>query len=257
MLCFRMSFPEHTQKPEHHRACKILVRPIGSFVVSKDFTTIYDHLEKLHAVALPAEGRHINFQFVTDYPTENNEWGDFQYHRKILGMICIAQYNESTSFGDLEKYYSDMKNLYDSTLLDSRLVILGLPRRTTDHSSRVIVNAEEAEADDDDHGLVINVDHFDEKGNGEIMADNGLNSSEERLLAELSDVTRKLVLCYSDASEALSFINIDIEYMCQSMFYVLEHKRLAATKSTNLRQPTLLAAPFEKTVIAGIDFDTK
>ena len=60
------------------------------------------------------------------YPSENNEWGEFQAHRKALGIICFARCRDPSELNDLYKFYESVKAQYGNTLYDSRLIVFGL-----------------------------------------------------------------------------------------------------------------------------------
>lgn len=253
-----MSFPEYRQQPSDHRSCVILVKAIGSFVSKATYTTVWDQLTKLKRIPVAKYRRNLTVRFVSNYPTENNEWGDFQFHRKVLGLICIAQHNENVAGSDLEAQYSDLKNLYDSSLLDSRLVILGLPRNNTRSVKDVDNYSNTPNGSPRGDSLKIDPNHYDSEGYNDVLPDlldrckDGLHD----ILSDMTDVTRRHTLTYSDAEEAVSYINLDIEYMCQSLFYVLESKKLSMT-TVNFKQPTILLAPFEKAAVHHLDMDSK
>lgn len=253
-----MSFPEYRQKPEDHRSCIVLVRPIGSFVSKDNFSRVWDQLNTVDKVAVAKDGRSLSARFVLNYPIENSEWGDFQYHRKVLGLICVAQYNDRVTGADLETAYSDLKNLYDSTLLDSRLIVLGLPRNTVRVQKKVdfedVINGSPIGGN-----LVIEPNHYDEDRNRIDSVPGLLDRCEDglqQISADLSDTTRRRILSYSNTDEACNCVNADIDHMCQSLFYVLESKRLTAT-DVQLKQPSIITAPFEKPGDINMDLDTK
>lgn len=235
-----MSFPEYRQQPEDHSSCIILVRPIGRFLSKESFTQLWEHLNKLETVSVSKDGRALSVRFLLNYPVENNEWGDFQYHRKVLGLICIAQYNENVAGFDLERHYTDLKNLYESTLLDSRLIILGLPRI---NSQPVVHDSKSTSGSTSNNELLIEPNHYDHQPNRLNGAANALSDSNglKQLADNISDTTRHGILSYLERDEALSHLHTDLEYMCQSLFYVLDGKRLSATNP-----PPILTAPFEK-----------
>lgn len=248
-----MSFPDYGQSPYSHGACNILVKPIGSFITCTNFSRIYDELQSLKTVFLSTEKKTVRFQFLDNYPTENNEWGDFQYHRKVLGLICIAQHVDAVPIGDLEKFYCDMKNLYDCTLIDSRLVIIGLHQAASNSNKSYDKNVDND--DDDDEGLVIKTNHFDDEGK-QVLPDLLESCGNGTSLADLSELTQKHVVSYETTDDAIAHIVGDIESMCQSMFYILESKRLTAVNSS-LRQPAFFSAPFEKSIMLNVDMESK
>ena len=60
------------------------------------------------------------------YLPASSEWGEFQAHRKVLGLISLAQCDKVEELPDLYKLYDGVKEQYGSTLFDSRLVIFGI-----------------------------------------------------------------------------------------------------------------------------------
>jgi len=36
--------------------------------------------------------RCVQARYIKDYPVGNNDWGDFQTHRRLLGLITICNY---------------------------------------------------------------------------------------------------------------------------------------------------------------------
>lgn len=36
--------------------------------------------------------RCVQARYIKDYPVGNNDWGDFQTHRRLLGLITICKY---------------------------------------------------------------------------------------------------------------------------------------------------------------------
>lgn len=255
-----MSFPEYRQQPSDHKSCIILVQAIGSFLSKEAFTGLWEQLLKLKSIPVAKYRRNLNVRFVSHYPTENNQWGEFQFHRKVLGLVCIAQHNENVTGSDLESQYSDLKNLYDSTLLDSRLIILGLPR----HNSHVEkdVDSYSNTPNGSPRGEVLKIDpnHYDSERTQftDVIPDllerckDGLH----QVLSDMSDLTRRRTVTYSDVEDAVSSINLDIEYMCQSLFYVLEGKKLTMT-TLNFKQPAIIMAPFEKPGVISVDLESK
>lgn len=35
--------------------------------------------------------REVLARYIKDYPVENNDWGDFQTHRRLLGLISVGK----------------------------------------------------------------------------------------------------------------------------------------------------------------------
>lgn len=213
-----------------------------------DYRIVLDELNSLETIIIPNDGQTMRLKFRSNYPMENNEWGDFQYHRKVLGLICIARHNENVSLGDLDKFYMDMKYLYDSTLIDSRLVVLGLDKPSSVSPDNVSMVSE-------DQGIVINPNHYSECGESKPEPNlNGRDGDSE--LYKLSEVSRTQLLTYDSVTQARMDIKEDILYLCHSLFFVLESRRLSMINAS-LRTPAMLMAPGEQEFIHSLDPESK
>lgn len=56
---------------------------------------------------------------------ENNDWGDFQTHRRLLGLITFGKYDNQTELNELCRVHETLKVKYSSTLYDSRAILFG------------------------------------------------------------------------------------------------------------------------------------
>ena len=57
---------------------------------------------------------------------ENNEWGEFQKHRQLLGLISVGAYSSPQELEELKRLYTANLSKYQSTVLDSRLIAVSL-----------------------------------------------------------------------------------------------------------------------------------
>ena len=60
------------------------------------------------------------------YSKECNEWGDFQVHRKALGLISIGRCSNDAEFEELFESYRREKENFAETLFNSRLLVFGM-----------------------------------------------------------------------------------------------------------------------------------
>lgn len=67
-----------------------------------------------------------NYRYKKFYPAENNAWGEFQAHRRVLGIVCLAQCNNPEELTTLYKLYEGIKSQYGNTIYDARLIVFGL-----------------------------------------------------------------------------------------------------------------------------------
>lgn len=109
----------------------ILVRSVGPKISPKHFNRIHDRLLRLQNIAIQGQQRTLQVRFKTSYPVENNEWGDFQAHRKVLGLFCIGTCDSENELAELNSSYEDIKQQYASTVFDSRLLLFGLNKEGT------------------------------------------------------------------------------------------------------------------------------
>ncbi|XP_066984231.1 protein brunelleschi [Macrobrachium rosenbergii] len=124
-----MSYPDYTTNPHHHQTLLVLVKQVGSQLKSRSFHKLYERISRVgHVKVSDSNGsqRPVWVTYRRDYPVENNDWGDFQTHRRVLGIITIGQVGSQSDLNDICKQHESLKVKYSSTLYDSRCIILGL-----------------------------------------------------------------------------------------------------------------------------------
>ncbi|CAL1295465.1 unnamed protein product [Larinioides sclopetarius] len=117
-----MSVPDYDLRAEDHRTVLVLVKQIGDKVSKKSFSKIFERIKTVQYVTIRESGstRFIWFRYETDYPPENNDWGDFQTHRKVLGLISIGKSGPDESVEELSKEHSILLEKYNNSMFDSR-----------------------------------------------------------------------------------------------------------------------------------------
>lgn len=66
----------------------------GSQFKQKNFSRIYERLSRVNHVKIVDSmgvSREVLARYIKDYPVENNDWGDFQTHRRLLGLISLGE----------------------------------------------------------------------------------------------------------------------------------------------------------------------
>ncbi|XP_037775449.1 protein brunelleschi-like [Penaeus monodon] len=124
-----MSYPDYCTNPHHHQTLLVLVRQVGSQLKSRSFQKLYERISRVgHVKVSDSNGsqRPVWVTYRREYPVENNDWGDFQTHRRVLGIITIGQVGSQSDLNDICKQHESLKVKYSSTLYDSRCIILGL-----------------------------------------------------------------------------------------------------------------------------------
>lgn len=125
----KMSQPDYEQTAHDHAALLLLLKPIGTQIKQKTVTKIGERIIKSGSrfTVLDSSGttREILARFVKEHPLENNDWGDFQTHRRLLGLITIGKYDGQTELDELCRLHETLKVKYSNTLYDSRAILFG------------------------------------------------------------------------------------------------------------------------------------
>ena len=131
-----MASPEYHQRAEDHQSLLILVRQVSPDhqLSVRSFDKIYERISRITEVKIgDAQGlgveRIIRLRYKkNDYSEDCNDWGDFQYHRKLLGLISIGKilHNRDEDMEEITRNHEATVETYANTLLDSRcFVFLG------------------------------------------------------------------------------------------------------------------------------------
>ncbi|XP_061177243.1 trafficking protein particle complex subunit 9-like isoform X2 [Saccostrea echinata] len=126
-----MSVIDYGQTAEDHQSLLVLVKHTGLTLSQQKFRKIWERIQKLSTVSIPGQKRNAWVRYKQNYPKENNEWGDYQAHRKALGLISIGECSTVEEFEELFESYKNVKEDYASTLFNSRLIVFGMNRNGT------------------------------------------------------------------------------------------------------------------------------
>lgn len=86
---------------------------------SRSFQKLYERISRVgHVKVSDSNGsqRPVWVTYRREYPVENNDWGDFQTHRRVLGIITIGK----EKWGILWKMFA----YRDSLLYQKRLFLI-------------------------------------------------------------------------------------------------------------------------------------
>ncbi|KAJ8983246.1 hypothetical protein NQ317_008856 [Molorchus minor] len=128
-----MSHPDYEQYSHDHAALLILVKHIGSQLKPKTYLKFFDRISKINNVKITdstGQKREILVRYVKEYPVENNDWGDFQTHRRLLGLISLGKFDSQQELNELCRVHESFKVKYNATLFDSRSILLSLTKAT-------------------------------------------------------------------------------------------------------------------------------
>lgn len=236
--------------------------------------------------------RDIWVRYIRDHPVENNDWGDFQTHRKLLGLITVGKFDTQTELNELCRAHESLKVKYTNTLYDSRCILFGSAKLRDYHGAD----------DDDSDGTVIDTNASNKNGNdksaeldlnkqikiidgdmqnvrvynnskSEYNKENGMNENEanhtnDTQSSEKSSPSKKLEdICTTPSifqsraffyaeNDQCTNLEVQISEFINSLFWILESKRLERSRE-KVEKVALLLAPFEKKDFVGLDMDTR
>ncbi|XP_066874222.1 trafficking protein particle complex subunit 9 isoform X3 [Kogia breviceps] len=195
-----MSVPDYMQCAEDHQTLLVVVQPVG-IVSEENFFKIYKRISSVSQISVRDSQRVLYIRYRHHYPPENNEWGDFQTHRKVVGLITITDCFSAKDWPQTFEKFHVQKEIYGSTLYDSRLFVFGLQ-------------------------------------------------------GEIAEQPRTDVAFYP-GYEDCGTVEKRIEDFIESLFIVLESKRLDRATDKSGDKIPLLCVPFEKKDFVGLDTDSR
>ncbi|XP_059528352.1 trafficking protein particle complex subunit 9 isoform X2 [Myotis daubentonii] len=195
-----MSVPDYMQCAEDHQTLLVVVQPVG-VVSEENFFRIYKRICSVSQISVRDSQRVLYIRYRHHYPPENNEWGDFQTHRKVVGLVTITDCCSAKDWPQTFEKFHMQKEIYGATLYDSRLFVFGLQ-------------------------------------------------------GEIAEQPRTDVAFYPSYEDCPG-VEKRIEDFIESLFIVLESKRLDRATDKSGDKVPLLCVPFEKKDFVGLDTDSR
>ncbi|RWS10654.1 trafficking protein particle complex subunit 9-like isoform X1 [Dinothrombium tinctorium] len=290
-----MSFPDYEQRTDDHKSLLILVKAINGSKSSaqlsaKVFNKLYEKIANLDELCIEdAQGmgcqRLIRLRFKrNEYENENNDWGDFQCHRKLLGLIAIGKYNgDIRELQEIYNHYQTVVEKYSSTLYDSRCILFNI-KPASDEQPQNACSLEtngdtavksSASTNSSSASPCFNQSNDVDSQSGDERVTNNysrtLCNEKDHPLA--NDITNSCLenklqknlpqcLIYNcvnndiDINLFVDKLEKDVRDLISSLFWVLESKRLDRSYEKQDKIP-LLMAPFETKALVGLDMDSK
>ncbi|XP_075405341.1 trafficking protein particle complex subunit 9 isoform X2 [Tenrec ecaudatus] len=195
-----MSVPDYMQCAEDHQTLLVVVQPVG-IVSEENFFRIYKRISSVSQISVRDSQRVLYIRYRHHYPPDNSEWGDFQTHRKVVGLITITDCLAARDWPQTFEKFHVQKEIYGSTLYDSRLFVFGLQ-------------------------------------------------------GEVTEQPRTDVAFYPNYEDCET-VEKRVEDFIESLFIVLESKRLDRATDKSGDKIPLLCVPFEKKDFVGLDTDSR
>lgn len=197
-------------------------------------------LETINSSILDSSGqtREIFVRYVRDHAVENNDWGDFQTHRRLLGLITVGRFDSQGELNELCRVHESLKVKYTATLYDSRALLFAPPAKEKENE----MNSETSLASEGSlsNGFKLDTDEQN------ILADNNM---------VMPTVFKSRGFIYNENSSC-SNLESRINEFVNAIFWILESKRLERMKE-KFDKMTLLLAPFEKKDFVGLDMESR
>ncbi|KAJ8958682.1 hypothetical protein NQ318_016407 [Aromia moschata] len=225
-----MSHPDYEQYSHDHAALLVLVKHIGSQLKLKTFTKFFDRIAKTTNVKITdstGQSRTILVRYVKEYPVENNDWGDFQTHRRLLGLISLGKFDSQQELNEVCRVHESLKVKYNTTLFDSRCILFSPTK----------------------DGDIPTEENVSNTGNSE-----ELETSVAKKFTTPSNFKSR-ALFYDESSPCVDLETQLMEFV-NSLFWVLESKRLERSRE-KLERVSLLLAPFERKDFVGLDMESR
>lgn len=272
-----MSFAEYSQTAEDHASLLILIKQVGSGLTTKSFNKVFEKVSRLRALKIANPPRVISLRYKRVYTIDNNAWGNFQAHRRVLGLVSISKCENENDVTELCRLHEDLKEQYEGTLLDSRLILFGSCFAREDGDLETTVSCPDSNAnicgketintklDSKSFQDPLNVNGVDNKLTDDSAQKNNQNNSEDLpLSSELLGNAQERKNRELNGSHVLHFSSEDdcpsleehLQEFLRSLFWVLEGKRLDRSNE-RLDHLILMTAPFERKDSTTFDSDSR
>ncbi|XP_061511655.1 protein brunelleschi isoform X1 [Anopheles gambiae] len=227
-----MAHPDYEQHHYHHGCLLILVRGIGSSK-PRSLQRVFERVQRVNNIKIPADStgmtRDIWVRYIRDHPVENNDWGDFQTHRRLLGLITVGKFEAQSELNELCRVHESLKVKYTHTLFDSRCLLFG---PSTDELQKLQNGA---------------------GSNGTDGRPAGPPAIEKCFQTPSNFKSRAF---FYPENDPCSNLETKISEFITSIYYILELKRMEKTRE-KLEKAPLLLAPFEKKDFVGLDLESR
>ncbi|XP_045500441.1 protein brunelleschi [Colias croceus] len=259
-----MSHPDYSQQIQHHACLLVLVKGIGG--VLKNFNKLWERIQKVNNIKVTdsnGQVRDIWVRYVRDYPVENNDWGDFQTHRRLLGLITLSKFTNQVELNEVCRVHESLKVKYSNTLYDSRAFMFG----PGSNLKKPEQEPETYSATEDDKSYKEKCSISDKSSIPGEQADSLLSTDsfprssssasysvpEEHFTTPSNFKTHAMF--YGENDPVLD-LEQHVADLINSLFWVVESKRLERSKE-KLEKVSLLLAPFEKRDFVGLDMESR
>ncbi|XP_037275116.2 trafficking protein particle complex subunit brun isoform X1 [Rhipicephalus microplus] len=112
---------------EDHQCLLVLVQPLSA-PSSELWESALEHIKRVRFTRLseqPEGSRNVWLRYSTSYPADGSLWGDFQAHRRVLGVLSIGECDQD-GVEPLQGLHEKLVQQHP-TAIDSRCLLFGAP----------------------------------------------------------------------------------------------------------------------------------
>ena len=240
-----MSFPDYRQSSADHAKLLVLCQAIGHQLEEAEFARVMEVVGSVQEVKVTDKTgavRHIGVRYTDRYPTENNAWGEFQAHRRVLGVVTVGACRNQIELSELCRLHEASRAKYSTTVFDSRCIVFCV----TDVENGSEKEESNLSSNGDKNGDEVSEEENDEKGE---KSPSWFRSSHHK--------QTRLLQYHGSASSYQESMVSDIQDFVASLFWILESKRVEASRESSGDKLTLLCAPFERKDFVGLDMESR
>jgi trafficking protein particle complex subunit 9 len=275
-----MSHPDYEQCAHHHGSLLVLVRGIGQ-LKPRSLQKVFERIQRVNNVQVTDSTgltRDIWVRYIRDHPVENNDWGDFQTHRRLLGLITVGKFDTQLELNELCRVHESLKVKYTNTLYDSMAILYGPTRdarlASNGNLSQLSVGSQQSQTNSKSN-MAPDSSLSDKETSLNSLSDSVTNSSgvislNSDILASMENQVNQLkleeqfqtpsnfksrALFYPENDPSVN-LETNVTEFINSLFWILESKRLERTKE-KIDRVALLLAPFEKKDFVGLDMESR
>lgn len=254
-----MSHPDYAQQAQHHACLLVLVKGIGGML--KNFNKLWERIQRVNNIKVTdssGQVRDIWVRYVRDYPVENNDWGDFQTHRRLLGLITLSKFTNQGELNEVCRVHESLKVKYTNTLYDSRAFMFGpisnMKKPEQEPETYSIFEDDQKTTEDDKPSVssdpaesISSVDSFPSNSSASIPI------QEENFTTPSNFKTHAM---FYGENDPVPDLEQNVSDLINALFWVVESKRLERSRE-KLEKVSLILAPFEKKDFVGLDMESR
>ncbi|XP_032518719.2 protein brunelleschi isoform X1 [Danaus plexippus] len=257
-----MSHPDYAQHAQHHACLLVLVKGIGG--VLKNFNKLWERIQRVNNIKVTdssGQVRDIWVRYVRDYPVENNDWGDFQTHRRLLGLITLSKFANQVELNEVCRVHESLKVKYSNTLYDSRAFMFGpgsnLKKPEQEPETYSFYEDDKTK---EKTSLSDKISLPSEAADSLSSCDSIAQSSSSTYSVQEENFTTpsnfKTHALFYGENDPVPDLEQHVAELINSLFWVVESKRLERSRE-KLEKVSLLLAPFEKRDFVGLDMESR